>query len=287
MSLGIVFKGAEGIVLAADSRVTLFAQVPNPQGPQGQNSLLIPATFDNATKLFRIASQRHIAAVTYGAGAIGNTAPRTASSFVPELESELQTAAVGRLTVQDFAQRLSDFFSRQWSTAGMPNPTQPGQDMVFYVAGYDDDASPYGRVFEISIPSRPIPNELIPNQQFGVIWGGQREFTDRLLQGFDSQLPSKVFDILRIPAAQRNANLEQGLKNDLSVRIPWQFLPLQDCVDLAIFLVRTTIEIQRWVVGVRGVGGAIDVGTITRVEGFKPIQLKTVVGEDYPTTTGE
>jgi len=49
MSLGIAFKGAEGIVLAADSRVTLLAQLQ-----LGGNNVMTPATFDNATKLLRL-----------------------------------------------------------------------------------------------------------------------------------------------------------------------------------------------------------------------------------------
>jgi len=75
------------------------------------------------------------------------------------------------------------------------------------------------------------------------------------------------------------AGLADYLKNNLSIRVPYQFLPLQDCVDLSIFLVRTTIESQNWQLGVRGVGGNIDVGTITRTEGFCPIQRKKIVGE--------
>jgi hypothetical protein len=60
MSLGIVFKGAEGIVLAADGRVTLMAQMPTPQGPP----ILLPATFDNASKLLQVPSQTHVGAIT-------------------------------------------------------------------------------------------------------------------------------------------------------------------------------------------------------------------------------
>ncbi len=49
MSLGMIFKGPEGIVLAADSRVTLNATIPN------SNPLIqIPATFDYATKLLKV-----------------------------------------------------------------------------------------------------------------------------------------------------------------------------------------------------------------------------------------
>ena len=86
MSLGIAIKGPEGIVLAADSRVTLFNQIqPPPPAP----AMLIPASFDNATKLLSVRSgeKSYVAAVTYGAGAIGPPQqPRTAHSFLPELD---------------------------------------------------------------------------------------------------------------------------------------------------------------------------------------------------------
>ena len=50
MSLGIAFKGPEGIVLAADSRVTINAERPINDNLR----LLLPSTFDNATKLLKI-----------------------------------------------------------------------------------------------------------------------------------------------------------------------------------------------------------------------------------------
>src|SRR5258708_1224338 len=105
MSLGIAFKGAEGIVLAADIRVTLLAQLQ-----LGANLVVSPATFDNATKLLSTPSQSHVAAVTYGVGAIGATAPRTPASYVPEFDSEISQQQKGhRMTVEQFANALSAF----------------------------------------------------------------------------------------------------------------------------------------------------------------------------------
>src|SRR5436309_1469243 len=65
------------------------------------------------------------------------------------------------------------------------------------------------------------------------------------------------------------AQLSDALRSSLSLPIPYQFLPLQDCVDLSMFLVRMTAAIQTWTVAVRGVGGAIDVATVTRTDGFR------------------
>ncbi len=270
MSLGIAFKGPEGIVLAADSRVTLTAQVP-------QQNMLLPSTFDNATKLLHVASQPFVGVVTYGLGALGQRQPRTAHSFMPEFEDELQKGNGDRLSVSDFADNFSDFFMRQWAKTKMPKDYK-GPDMTFLVAGYDAGKI-YGSIYEISIPRKPQPQvKYDATGGFGVVWGGQREFTDRLIQGFDDQLPAAAQKFLKL-SAEQGGKLRDHLKKELQVNIPFAFLPLQDCVDVAVFLIRTTITIQSWIVGVRGVGGAIDVATITRTESFNPIQQKAIAGE--------
>ena len=238
--------------------------------------MIIPATFDNASKILRTQCQKYVAAVTFGAGAIGQTEPRTASSFMPEFEAVI--ANDGRLSVEDFATRLGAFFLKQWHAMKMPATPSINDNMVFLVGGYDQD-KPYGDLYSVYVPSSPTPTKLIPDGQFGANWGGQREMTDRLLQGFDPRLPDVVQELQGIPANQRDPGLAAKLQGKLGIAIPWQFLPLQDCVDLSIFLVRATITLQKWIVGVRGVGGAVDVVTITRTDGIKEVQVKRLVGE--------
>ena len=246
MSLGIAFKGAEGIVLAADSRVTLTATNDSPSSNE-----VLHVYYDNATKLLQVNGQEYVGAVTFGAGAIGLSSPRTAHSYLPEFEAELIKAEAGRLTVKDFASKLNDFFVRQWKTAQMP-PESPPLD--FLVGGYDE-GEPYGRVYQFSVPTSPEPNEQQSGPgQFGMVWGGQTEFTDRIIAGFDGQLPYIAQEILGLNDDQRNV-LGVQLKGRLEARIPYAFLPLQDSVDLSILLIRTTIAVQNWIVGIRGVGG--------------------------------
>ena len=258
------------MVLAADSRVTLT--VVNQQTTPHQ---VLPAYYDNATKLLRVNGQGFVGAVTYGAGAIGQRSPRTAHSYLPEFEAELAVSGDKRLTVEEFASKLSNFFMSQWQAATMP-PQAPS--IAFLVGGYDEGA-PYGRVFELFIPTAPDPKEQHPGpDQFGMVWGGQRDFTDRLITGFDGQLPGIVQQILGLDDTQRDS-LGADLKSRLQAQIPFAFLPLQDSVDLSILLIRTTISVQNWVMGVRGVGGPIDVATITRIDGFKPVQQKSITGE--------
>jgi hypothetical protein len=281
MSLGIAFKGAEGIVLAADSRVTLnnVVDIPGAAG-QAVQKALIPATFDNATKVLSVKGQTHIGAVTYGMGTIGQPAPRTAASFMPEFEDELCKNKKGRVSVKEFAKKLGEFFTAQWTAAKMPNPVPVGNEMIFLVGGFDEGA-PHGRVFTVSVPNAPDPVEFAVND-FGAVWGGQRQFVDRLLTGFDPGIHPHIYDALNIAAAQRNpAALTTELTKKLALPIPWQFLPLQDCIDLCVFLIRTTIDLQQLLVTQRGVGGAIDVATITRVDGFKIVQAKILTAKNH------
>jgi hypothetical protein len=280
VSLGIAFKGPEGIVLAADSRVTLNAMLAVP----GQGPMFLPATYDNATKVLRINGQKWVGAVTYGLGALGSTEPRTAASYLPEIEAELAKDLAGgesddvtqqaRLTVGEFAERLSAFFMRQWD-AVMPADYK-GPPMLFLVGGFDEGEA-YGRVFEVLIPIRPKPAEVNPGR-FGMTWGGQREYADRIVQGFDDGILPTIKESLKLSDKQIDA-LRTELKARHSIKVPYEFLSLQDCVDLAIFLVRTTIGAQSMAVDLRGVGGAIDVATITRTDGFDFVQVKKMRGE--------
>ena len=269
MSLSVAFKGPEGLVLAADSRVTLTQTI----NQKGRPPMILPSTFDNATKLLRIKGQDYVGVVTYGLGALGMREPRTAHSFIPEFEKKLQDDGVkNRLTVEDFSKRFGEFFVDRWS-GSMPK-NYDGPDLTFFVGGYDPEAA-YGRVFEINIPSDPKGKEWHKNQ-FGPTWGGQLGYTSRLIHGFDPQLPEIVAKTFQ---GVDPGKLKAALQKNLQLGIPYQLLPLQDCVDLSIFLIRNTIMLQSFVLGIRGVGGAIDVATITKAEGFNPIQQKEILGE--------
>jgi hypothetical protein len=264
LSLGIAFKGPEGLVLAADSRVTL-------SGPLPGSNLLVQSHYDNATKLLKVKDHDNVGAVTYGLGALGGRQPRTAHSYLPEFETELPTKA--RLSVEEFAGRLGDFFQARWGEANTPSEAEA---MVFLVGGFDEGEA-YGRVFEVSIPGSPEPKEKSAGE-FGITFGGQNEIAGRLLGGYDPRLEALVAANVHLNAAQTK-NFRQKVLEGLAMPIPYQFLPLQDCVDLAIFLIKTTATLQRWTTGVRGVGGAVDVATITRTEGFRAVQEKRIVGE--------
>ena len=268
MSLAIAFKGGEGIVLAADSRVTLTATKQT-----GEQTEVTHTYYDNATKLFRVNGHDYVGAVSYGSGVIqGQNSHRTIHSYLPEFESQLANRNEKRLAVDQFASRLGKFFLRKWEEAQMP---AENQSLVFLVGGYDKNI-PYGKLYEISIPASPDPIEFYANPgEFGLRYGGQTDIAARLLNGFPVNLPASAQEVLGFDNDKRVA-LEQGLRERSALGIPYEMLPLQDSVDLSILLIRTTIEFLNLTMGLRGVGGPIDVATITPVEGFNFVQHKIV-----------
>jgi hypothetical protein len=176
--------------------------------------------------------------------------------------------------VEDFAKKLSDFFTNhQWNKTMPAGSSGP---MAFIVGGYDDGAA-YGRIFEFQIPNAPIPAER-QGGTFGLQWGGQKELVGRLLNGFDDATILAAKNKLSLTDTQAN-ELMEAVALASAARIPYQFLPLQDCIDLCILLIRLTAQLLDYQTAVRGVGGAIDVAIITRQDGFQYIQRKAIRGE--------
>ena len=253
MSLVVTVKGSEGIVLAADSRVTLQAQG-------------FPSTFDNATKLLAFDNPHNwVSAVICGTATIGG---RTHYSQMQEFETTLGQL---RLTVREYAQRLSDFFQNKWVASGQ---SLGADDAEFIVCGYDV-GSIHGSVYRFRVPNSPSPVEV--NDRVGLTWGGQYSVINRILRGYDT----KLLDLLRTDfsfSAEQIESLRQLLSSEIHLRIPLDTLALQDCVDLSTFLIRTTIEAQSLSTDLRGVGGAIDVATLTQADGFKWVNRKQIQG---------
>ncbi len=265
MSLGIVIKAPEGLVLAAESRVTLSSK--NNKGE------IIHVNFDNATKLLTFSgANNNIGAVTYGAAAIGF---RTAHSFIPEFETKLKDE---KLSVKDFSKKLSDFFLKQWNEAMPQVKDYKGRDMTFVVAGYDEGEA-YGIIYNFEIPRKPEPIIHHPKKSdFGITWGGQRDIVDRLMMGYDSRFLSLLIKE-GIIKKEDVKEVEKKL-SPLRLALPIQFMPLQDCINLAALFNSTTIKTQELTAGLRGCGGEIDLAIITRNNPLKFIQRKQLVISD-------
>ncbi len=241
--------------------------------PQGTKQM--PVYFDNATKLFSFSEPNtSVGVVTYGQAVIGQQTPRTAASFLPEFESGLPKK---RLTVLEFAEKVSEFYLKQWQLA-MPPDDQIANipNMTFVVAGFNPD-DVYGQVFIVEIPRAPQPAERNKGSEFGITFGGQNEIVSRIIMGYDPRLPDALQKDLNLSSEQ--VTKFGSLIKQFQLPIPLQVLALQDGVDLACFFIRTTMDAQKVSVGVRGVGGSIDIAIIKRNQNLQFIQRKQEHGE--------
>ncbi len=260
MSLIVVFKGREGIVMGADSRITLTG---NP-----------PVYYDNATKLIQIKGLDHLGVMTCGSAFVDAYFKRTPHSFLPDIEAGTVAESDDSPTVEKSANQLGSFFEGMYNAA-FAKPSSPIQ---FVVGGFDHD-NPYGKLFTLSIPDAVQPTPVyFGASPFGLYWDGMPQFAQRIILGYDSFVLAGAAQILNLTPDQMNL-LSQQLGGYSQANIPYEILSLQDGVDLVILLIRTTIAIMNLTTGFRSVGGPIEIATITRSEGFKFVQRKTITGE--------
>jgi len=269
MSLGIVVKGTEGVVLAADSRVSVGARRRLPNGSEQQFNV----DFDNTNKLIHFSSDahQHVGVITYGQALIGQ---RTPFSYKPEIELQLPDE---RVSIERYSEILYEFYQEAWENQQMPPSDEwEGPPITFIVSGYDPDSA-YGRTYQFSIPGDNPPAEQ-QQEEFGMSWGGETQIVTRLIKGFAPGIIGHLRAQEGLDSEELETVLEEASQN-VSYSIPYEVLPLQDCVNLAILMIRTTIDLQGLAIGPRGVGGKIEVATITRTEGVNFIQKKQLRGE--------
>ena len=104
-------------------------------------------------------------------------------------------------------------------------------------------------------------------------------------------MASKYFDNCPVVFAKKGksanvggevyACLEKSYTRNVEYNVSWNLLPLQDAIDMAVFLIKTTETMQKFSCGIIGenteipaVGGPIDVAVITKNDGIKWINRK-------------
>lgn len=222
MSLIIAVYVREGIVMAADSRLTLTFPRIHPDGTQ---QFLSVTSSDSAKKLFL--APNNVGIATCGVADIGGVpVAGFVESFIVE---KLKNQAIGPIEV---ANELKLYFQNL--------SVRPGT--IFQVAGYCSNASGLEQiVFYIDPAADTIVRLNQPNTQ-GVNWNGEIDILQRLYN--DLLIPQ--------PNAQQPISLPAH-------GIPFEFFTLQDALDFAVHGIRSTIESIRFQQREKTVGGPIDI----------------------------
>jgi hypothetical protein len=221
MSFVMTVYVREGIVMAADSRLTLTTE--EKKGESATVKLAVGLS-DSNYKLFT--TPCGIGISTYGAADIrGVPIAGYVDSFI---SAELGD---GRDSVEAAAWKLARHFGS----------FDPRPATYFHVAGYAGGDAPDQEVWQVDVATQEV-RRISESGQQGACWGGETDILVRLVQ----------------PVAQvdQNGAVQAQLPQ---FPIPWQFFTLQDAIDFAVFAMRSTIEAIRFQPRAKTVGGPIDV----------------------------
>lgn len=221
MTVVVAVASPDGIILASESRTTV--QI-------GERHRTVS---DNAQKVFPLFDR--IGVATYGMAFIGE---RTIAGLMDEFVATLEDGEAG---ASDIAAELGQFFDAKFRDAVPAEQVEELEQKEIYplgflVAGYDDDG--IGRVTEWAVPGPAQPNDVVINTASrGVLWRGQTDVIRRLIKGADIDL------LLSLDVAVPDEVGDALLSLEYSLIFP---ITLQDAVDFASFLIRTTIDMQRF-----------------------------------------
>ena len=260
MSLAIGVLSPDGIVLAADTRLTLQAKL--------DNGCELRFPYDNATKIFSFRPPHNYIGVLFlGKDVIGDLPVR---AYMALFERSLGNK---RLPVKKFATKMAEFFRKHWEEKEKEPPAD--QEIRFMLFGFDEDAV-FGTAYVFSLPGDPDPHVWDAAKKFGILWSGDTTIANRIIAGFDNNLFSILKQELKL-GDNDLARLAVVLGKKLRLFFPIHQMTLQDCVDMASFFVRSTIEIGRLAVTRGAVGGRVEVALITPNEGFRFLNKQEIV----------
>jgi len=217
----------DGIVLAADSRTTLS------DGHRHRIST------DAANKVFDLNSRFGVA--TYGLASIG---PRTINGLMDEFIATADGESC--LDVEQFAHTHGSFFHERFIGEFGQADGSEGWPLGFVVAGHE--ATGIGHVWDVGVPGPTVTQAKTNTANYGVLWRGQVDVIVRLIMGVDWRTLEAADVAFDQQVRESLARLEYILLNPVT---------LQDAVDMASFLVRTTIDMQRFSDGTALVQGLI------------------------------
>lgn len=259
MTIVVGVAAPDGLVLAADSRSTRVYH--------GTNHHRIAT--DSAQKVFSICSRYGVAA--YGASFIGrSTIAGVMDEFVAEIGDKVPTG------ILEFADALGGFFHERLMRSGEDLDGE-GQ-LGFLVGGYGSDDG-LGRFLDVQVPGSPDsvpPREFdihdleVSTDSLGVVPFGMTQAWTRLVAGVD-------WDLLSASGIEVHEDLRTTLdKFEYNLIFP---ITLQDAIEYADFVIRTTVDIGRFSNGTGLKPGSLDAcGGVPRVLAVIPNDVIWISG---------
>jgi hypothetical protein len=268
--MSVDVKVNDGIVLASDSATTLGAPLPG-------GGLAVSQVYNNATKIFKLHKELPLGAVTWGLGSIGRSSLKLlAKDFRSELVSG-NGFDPKSYTIEQVALLWKDFmFDKRYNPTFDQIPDEHKPAIGFMVAGYSTNA-PRGEVWRLLTEKGACygPNATLDQDTCGFRWEGEPLPLRRLVLGFD---PVGLDAVLTASGLDANkvSEIIENCRRAFGIRFANDSMPIQDAIDLAVFLEQTSAGFSRFCDGPASVGGPVEVAVLTKYEGFKWVKRKHV-----------
>lgn len=262
MTIAISLKVNDGLVLATDSAATIFAS-PIDNKPSG-----VINVYQNAEKLFNLCKGKPVGAITWGSGSIGQT---SISTMIKDYRNSLKdNNEIDKIS--EIANNLSEYVFKQRYIKVYEEWTEK-PNIGFIVAGYSKGAE-FAEEWKFEIINGKLlgPDIIRKQEEVGMMWNGEPEAISRLCLGYGQGL-ERVLDECGI-SADVTGKIMESAREHLTIPFVIAPMPIKDAIDLAEFLVNTTINFSKFSPGASTVGGPIDIAAITKHEGFKWIKRK-------------
>jgi 20S proteasome alpha/beta subunit len=259
MTVLVSVKINDGLVMAADSA----------------SSFASGLIYHHAQKIVNLKKGLPIGAMVTGAGGIGNESIDTLLKDLrrrfsgKDLAHSDWTLDPTACTVGQVALRVREFLFEEKS-----RPHRADVWTKVRICGYSA-GRPLAEVWEVQLQGADCgpPTQVQAEHEFGPRWDGEYEALDRLVFGLGTRFNeiSMKHGLTMAQAAEARDKLAPELYELLFL----EAMPIQDAVDLARFLVQTTIGFVKFSVGrAKTVGGPIEIAAITKHEGFKWIERR-------------
>ncbi|WP_455645965.1 hypothetical protein [Methanosphaera sp.] len=303
MTLIVNITTPEGIVMASDSRQT-----------QRTASQTTRISTNNAYKLFAVNNRVLVGTAGLAFFADNTGVQKNVSKYV---EDYCNSTNHKDLTVKEIATQLHAYLNKKYpweqqlemSAQQLKADTQRSGAQLLSLEKVNDAIDfrikqPNGRIEEGHLNAEPInllvsgfnkngssetyelciPGKVLPKRKpddYGGVWIGQGDVVSRMLIGYDGRIMNTpIFQkVLSTTPQEEVVKQLRGVEYTIS----WPLLTLQDAIDLAVFLIKSTEMIQRFADGVnmaggetQGVGGPIDVAVITQNDGIQWIKRKQI-----------
>jgi hypothetical protein len=236
-------KTRDCLVLGTDSVESVFA-------PAEGGQLRFLKTYTHTPKLFHL-REYAIGVASWGLGNIGE---RSVAGLVADFGDTLPQQAP---SLQDTAMQFHKFIDVEYGNvfSGLEDSKKPV--LGFFIGGYARGQS-LSELWEVRFPGKALVSLVRKQSDYGANWRGIEIPFTRLHFGFDPRLRERL-----LVHGMKDEEISAML-NDLQMPVVFDSMPSQSAVDYCRHILKTTINVSKYEVGVAVCGEPLQVALITR-----------------------